>query len=237
MRIFSGIKLPVFLVALIVVTAITVKADTVLYTDGPINGTYGSHLISFPYQVEDSFALSSASALTSISFGNWIYSFDTALTVDWAIVGSEGSQAPVCAACSGTGTLTARTSSINGVWKVVDESFLLPASNLPAGTYWLELQNEITAHGFPASWDMNGGPSMVWQIDNHDVSGSHCTAAYPLPAGACSNSFTIYGTPNTVISSTTPEPSSLALFGSGAVLIVTQVRRRRVCAARVQLQS
>lgn len=234
MRIFSRSKLLLF-VALCSMSALTMRADSILYTDGPINGTFSAFYVdsNSPFKVEDSFTLSSASTLTSVSFGNWLYRDDQALTVNWAIVGSEGSQTAVCAACSGTGTLTEGTTSFYNVqrYRVVENSFLLPNINLPAGTYWLELYNETTTiHlvGAGAAWDMNGGPSMVWNSGLGDVSGDNCTnndnSTYP--SGACSNAFTIYGTSNAVISGT-PEPSTLALLGSGAALVATQVHRRR----------
>jgi hypothetical protein len=164
--------------------------------------------------------------LTSVSFGNWLYSGDTASSVDWAIVGSEGSQTPVCGGCSGTASLTAGAPTVNSFgFDVMDQSFLLSGLNLAAGTYWLELQNLVTNSGDPGYWDENGGPSSVWQSGSGDLSGANCTAAIGDPPGACSNSFTINGTNSTGV---TPEPGSVALLFSGVMLIGAEIRRRRI---------
>ena len=213
--------LAIFLVATL---ALAARADT-LYTNGPTNGTYSALEISTPTPVEDSFTLTSASTLTSVTFGNWVLSGQTALTVEWAIVGSEGSLTPDCATCSGTASLTAVTAPVtNGNYQVLDQSFALPSVALSAGTYWLELENETT-NGVDeiAFWDENGGPSSVWYSLYGDLSGSNCTTVFQQPAGSCSNAFTIYGT---AAASSTPEPASLTLLGSSITLLGLELRRR-----------
>jgi hypothetical protein len=212
-----------FLSLLIALSAIGVaaRADT-LYSDGPINGTVAGWTINQGFQVEDSFTLSSASTLTGVTFGNWLFYGDSASSVDWAIVGSEESQIPVCAGCSGTASLTAGTTFDNGEgYDVVDQSFSFASLGLAPGTYWLELQNEVVSNGDPGYWDMNGGPSSIWDSGADDQSGTNCTIA----PGACSDPFTIMGTTTT---SATPEPGSLALLFSGVTLIGAEIRRRRV---------
>lgn len=202
------------------------KADTALYTNGPTNGTYGALEITGPMAVEDSFTLSSASTLTSVTFGNWVTNGQTALSVYWAVVSGEGSLAPACGTCSGTATLTEVTTPVtNGGYYVVDQSFSLPGVDLPAGAYWLELGNETT-NGVDeiAFWDENGGPSMVWYSLYGDLSGANCSATFTnQAAGSCSNAFTIYGT---AAASTTPEPGSFLLLGSAVALLGARTRRR-----------
>lgn len=69
-------------------------------------------------------------------------------------------------------------------------------------------------------WDSNGGPSSAWYYGSGDISGSNCPAAPGLPAGYCSNAFTIYGTvddPTTAATpSPTPSPCSAAAAPSSA---------------------
>jgi len=211
--------------SLIAITMVAGSAASagVLYSDGPVNGTYDSWTINSSYQVEDSFSLAAPSTLTGVTFGNWLYN-DTASTVDWSIVSTEGSQTPICGTCSGVASLTAGASFGNSFgYTVVDQSFSLPDLSLGAGTYWLELYDDVTSDGFPSGWDMNGGSSLVWESFYGDVSGANCTAALGNASGSCSNSFAILGSPIRV-----PEPISLTLFGAGLLGLGFISRRHAV---------
>jgi hypothetical protein len=205
--------------------ALAANADVTLYSDGAPSGAYSAWTINYGFQVQDSFNLSSASTLTGVTFGSWLSTGDTASAVDWAIVTTEGTQTLACAGCSGTATLTPDGSfSVTGFsgFSGVDQSFSLPDLSLSAGTYWLELQNLVTNDGDPGYWDMNGGPSSVWENSFNDQTGSNCSQGNG--PGTCSNSFTIVGTTG---AAATPEPSSLALLGSGLTLLAAEIRRRR----------
>jgi hypothetical protein len=83
-----------------------------------------------------------------------------------------------------------------------------------AGTYWLNLQN-ASSRGDPVYWDENSGPS----------SASENTVG-TIP----SESFTVLGTQSTTTSTTTtgttPEPSSIMLFGSGILGLAGMLRRK-----------
>jgi PEP-CTERM motif len=71
---------------------------------------------------------------------------------------------------------------------------------------WLNLQNAISAQDDPVYWDENSGPSQAYD-----------SALGTIPSEA----FTIYGS-----ASSTPEPSSLFLLGSGVLGISGLLRRR-----------
>lgn len=183
------------------------SADVVLYNNGPNNGTIAGVPISNGDQVQDSFTLGSASTLDGIAFANWLPIGDSASSVDWAIVTTAETQTLACLTCSGTATLSSGISVSHGLYDVVGQTFSLPGISLDAGTYWLELQNEIVTNGDMGGWDENGGSSQAW---------SSLLGTVP------SESFTIVGT-----SAATPEPGSLALLGSGLAFVAADIRRRR----------
>lgn len=227
MRLIFGSRISLALLALICADVAVAKAD-VLYSNGAPGG-YGAIGINQGSQVEDSFTLSSESTLTGATFGTWLVVYKgtpvTGISVDWTIVGSEGSQTQLCPTCSGTAALTPDGSFVlaNSPGYVgIDESFSLPDLDLAAGTYWLELQNETNSLDAVAVWDTSGGPSQVWGNLEGDLSGDNCDIYYG--SGKCSNSFTIIGTPSSVVA--TPEPASLALLGTCIPLLCAEVRRR-----------
>jgi hypothetical protein len=104
-----------------------------------------------------------------------------------------------CSVC-GLGVFDIYTSTISGL-----------NVSLGAGTYYLELRNGLTTFGPNASffWDENDGPS----------------TAYEDPfflGGIGSQSFNIYGSGGT----TTPEPGTLMLLGSGVAGLAGLLRRK-----------
>lgn len=189
---------------------------SILYSNGPIDGTHDAWTIDFGYAVADSFQLSTPATLTSADFGAWNFGSDTINMVDWAILnGSPGTGGAVLA--SGTAALS-DTLLFTNAWSynIFSDSFSLPNLTLAAGTYWLELNNAVVTNGDGGYWDMNGGPSQAWESQAGNV--TPC-ASYYYPSGWCSGTFDIQGR-------AVPEPASLALIGSG-VLASGLLRRRR----------
>ena len=197
--------------------AIPASASTV-YDNGGINGTESAWTINFGYAVSDSFTLSSSTTLTGAQIGLWAFPGDRPTTVDWSI----GTYADDSSLGSGTAGLTNTFQYTNGYGYDILESTFSLSGTLGAGTYWFTLQNAVVPNGDPIYWDINQGPSSAWEssygyLDNN---GQDCANAIGY-SGTCSDSFQIYGNP-----STTPEPASLLLMGSGLLMFGGYVRRK-----------
>ena len=104
----------------------------------------------------------------------------------------------------------------NGFGYSIFENTVGISGNLsnPNGTYYLSLSQAQDSGGtFSDAWDLNEGPAL-------------CFFRNPNGSGGCptteSESFTIGGGSG----GTTPEPSSLMLFGSGILGLAGVLRRR-----------
>ena len=115
---------------------------SVLYDNGPINGTQGTGAPQIsPNAISDSFILSGASTITgTANLGLWIDHGDTPSTVDWSINASPftGILASGTAAWSSTFLFT---NTFN--FDIYSASFSIPNVSLAAGTYWLQLDNAV----------------------------------------------------------------------------------------------
>jgi opacity protein-like surface antigen len=201
-----------FIGGLAVVAALSVApafAD-VAYTNGPINGTIDAYTINQDFQVADSFTVPTSDPLTSVSFGLWLFPGDSASSVDWAIFTDPTNQVNLFA---GTGSLTLTDTFNNSFgYDVSTATFSLPnLTGLTIGTtYWLSLSNLATTNNDSGYWDENDGPSQGWQSGGNGFISSH--------------SFTISNDANAAV----PEPGSLALGGTGLLLLAGALRRKLV---------
>jgi hypothetical protein len=101
-------------------------------------------------------------------------------------------------------------------YDVNQNSIVLPGVALVAGTYWIELQNAVVTGGDQVYWDINGGPSSVWE---NSLGYNPDPASYGVN-GSSSDTFQIIG-PTSV-----PEPASALLFGLPLAAIAALRRRR-----------
>lgn len=186
-------------------------AAQVLYNNGPVNGTTDAWTLNFGFVVSDTFSLSSASTVTGLSLYAWVFPGDIFQASGISITSSE---------FGGTTytdqfvNFTQSNCSANqlGFNVCLESSTGLTPVNLSAGTYWLNLENACCTDD-PLYWDENSGPS---QASENTVG--------TIPSEA----FTVLGTAQTGTSttSTTPEPSSVMLWGSGIIGLAGAIRRK-----------
>jgi hypothetical protein len=212
-----------FLLSLVAgIAAHPAYADSMLYSNGTLDGQDSNATINGRTATTDSFTLGQNSTVTGVSFAVWVEPGVTVQTVDWSIGAS---------AFGGTAATASTTNSflfLNGQGlNVYEESISIPSLSLDAGTYYLTLQNAIAmAVGNPSHesvyWDMNSGPSTAYQKIEFN--------GLPFINQIPSETFAIYGTqggPGGAPGSMTPEPSSFLLLGSGLVGFAGLVRRKR----------
>ena len=178
------------------------------YSNGAINGSVDAWTINFGYIVSDTFVMDSTS-VTGFQFGVWEFPGDTLSSVDWSITSGENSGTVYG---SGTASVTDTFISSNQYGYNIDKiSASINVGGLTSGgTYWLNLQNASVASGDPVYWDENSGPSSASQ-----------SALGTIPSEA----FTV-NTSGTTTTGTTPEPSSIMLFGSGILGLAGVLRRK-----------
>jgi len=195
-------------------TGPSVKADTLLFTNGPINGTLDAGGISQGRgPLSDSFTVGGNSALTLAVVGLWLSPGDTPVAVDWEI-GTTPFGSDIA---SGTSSFFDQTNmGPNAADFDIWQSSLDIGGTVHAGTtYWFSLSNATTDPAFSGDdfvyWDLNNGPSSAFQRGNGTDN----------PVG--SQPFDILGNPVT----TTPEPGSILLLSSG-LLSLAGIRRRPI---------
>jgi hypothetical protein len=199
--------------AAVFLTAPVAHAE-VVYDNGPANGTVNAWTINFGYAVADSFALASPAILTGANFTLWNLPDDVTATVDWSIV-----DAP-----TGGSTLAFGTALVSQNLQFTNDSgydvnldnIALPNIALGQGTYWFELQNASVSNGDPTYWDINGGPSQIWDSD----------LGYNPDPLVYAPSFSSSSDPFQILGITVPEPGSLLVLGSGLAGLA-RLRRRK----------
>jgi hypothetical protein len=196
--------------------AIPAMAQNDLYDNGAINGEIEGWTINFGFAVSDQFTLGGNSAVNGIQFGAWLFPGDVLQSAEVSITSSEFGGTSYF---DQTVNFTQSGCFSNGGFNVCNESGSFGNVSLGAGSYWLNLANGVTSEGNPVYWDQNNGNSLASE-----------SSIGTIP----SESFTIMGsgtgatitTTTTGGTSTTPEPSSIMLFGSGILGLAGVLRRK-----------
>jgi len=214
----------IWLTTILCLTLVSVRVPAqVLYDNGPINGTTDAWTINFGYTTADTFTLLNNSTVGGFNFGIWEFPGDELTSVDWVI-----SSQPFSGTVYGSGTasgsnLTDQFISTNQYGYDIDQVTVTGLKvNLASGTtYWLNLQNAVVPSGNPVYWDENSGAG----CKGDDGMGGGCPSKAASTCFECSNlpseSFDINGS-----GGTTPEPGSVMLFASGALICVGRLRRK-----------
>jgi hypothetical protein len=184
-------------------------ADT-LYSNGAYNGTNDGWTINFGFSVSDSFTAPSGSQVQGLSFVYWDASSQDLLTTVDMQLGSTSFGGTI-------NTLSGVTNTFLGTnqygYNLYQASYSSIGSLPWSGAGYVTLSNACTTTGCsvttPIYWDENSGPSTAYE----NTLGS-------VPSEA----FTLTGT--TTTPSTTPEPSSIMLFGSGILGLAGVLRRK-----------
>ena len=187
-----------------------------IYDNGPTNGTTDAWTINFGFAVSDSFTLGGASTVSGLNFAAWLAPGDVLQSAEVSITSSEfGGTSYFDQTVSFT--QSGCTSNQYG-FNVCTESGTFSGTALNAGTYWLNLSNASVNTGDPVYWDENSGPSSASENSNGTVPSESFTLVGSGSGGTSS------GTSSG--SSSTPEPSSIMLFGSGVLGLAGVLRRK-----------
>jgi hypothetical protein len=187
-----------------------------LYNDGPTDGFTNAFIIDGPggspgQTISDGFVATNSGLAVSFDAAEWVTAGSTPATLTWALGSSSfGSDLG-----SGSGINTFTFFASNGFgFDVYTDHVTGLSANLTAGqTYWLTLGGASDSSGSTFDgWDLSNGPA-------------NCQFAVGgVPIGGCGaggESFTINGN-----GGTTPEPSSILLFGSGILGLAGVLRRK-----------
>jgi hypothetical protein len=194
--------------------ALPAMADINFYNNGAPNFTTDAWTINSGFSVSDSYMTdrcgSGTCDVTDLSIGVWLLSaadgIDMRLdvSVGTSPFGSDGGSISQV-----LGSFEDQGANQFG-FEVGVETFVGINGLNCGGNCWITLANATTSSGDPIYWDENSGPSQAFE-----------SSVGSIPSEA----FSLSGNPKTT-TSTTPEPSSIMLFGSGILGLAGVLRRK-----------
>ena len=201
---------------MVCLTATSASAQ-ILYENGPINGEINAWTINRGFLVADTFTISGGSSTVGgLSIGAWLSAGDVLQSAEVSITEFANSGTVYF---DQTVNFTQSGCFLNNFrFDVCTETSSFNGPTLNNGTYWVNLQNAVSADGNPVYWDENDG------IGCHSV-GCPSQADNGGLGTLGSESFTILGSSSSG-GGTTPEPSSILLFGSGVIGVGVLLRRK-----------
>jgi len=190
----------------------------VLYSNGNTNGTTDAWTINFGFVVSDTFPIPAGGAtITGADFAMWLVEGDTLETAQLSITSGEN---------GGTSyfnqTVSFTQSGCSGnqySYDVCNEATSFNTGLLSQGSYWLNLQNAVTADGQPIYWDENSGPSSASESEVGTIPSESFTVF--SQGSTCGGNCT-----STTTGTSVPEPSSIMLVGSGILGVASLLRRK-----------
>jgi len=202
----------------------TAFANTI-YNDGATNGTYNALFIDGPsgpfgQSISDGFVASGSGTGTEVWFAEWVLAGDTPTGVSYALSSTENFGGTVAAGANFGTTVFCYSGHSNCDpygYDVYTSHFNITGFSFTAGnTYYLTLTDATDSQSIGYNgWDINSGPAVCNFEHGQIIPGGGDGCGYG------GESFTITGG-----TSTTPEPSSIMLLGSGTLGLSTYVRRR-----------
>src|SRR5579864_6393403 len=196
-----------FWLAALSLALVTTPTFAQVYSNGPTNGNTDAWTINFGFAVSDTFT-TNGSNFSGLQFAAWLFPGDVLLTVEALVGTSEYGNDIADQTISITQSSNCPTNQFG--YQICTETGSFTGLTPAAGTYWLTLQNAVVSTGDPVFWDENSGPSSASE-----------NSVGTIPSEA----FTVLGS-TVSTTSTTPEPSSIMLFGSGILGLAGVLRRK-----------
>ena len=209
-----------FTILCLALSAPAFAGTTTFYNDGGIDGHDAEFYVSGPLygsaDISNGFVAAASGTPTTLEWGEWSVGAPTSFSYE---LGSAAFGTDL-----GSGTVAQNSSNSvflfdNGYgYGVYDVKVGITSLGMVAGnTYWLSISNATdAAHDGNQLWDIPNGGSGGPATCNMRVNGTI------IRCGTGGESFTLTGsTPGT-----TPEPSSMLLFGSGILGLAGVLRRK-----------